>query len=1330
MATVVDTIIWKGVFDTSGADFAGFSGKAKRELSGFQKNFKTFNNEVGKGLSTTTKLFFDFAVDSAKALAEFETAFTDVAKQVDLEGTFDDAATEMGAFAKAIREVSLDELKGALSAEAFAGVVAGSAQLGVAEENLLSFSTGVGQVATALDTNIEKTSTALAKIIKQFDLTQTAENVTAVGSSINEISQSTTATAEEVFNLVGRMTGTATTMGLEIDELVGIAGALRDNVPISIQKSATAMNKFLLSMTTDSASFVDAFQLDAEEFARLMKENPVQALTQVTEAMQNLKEEEGADALLNTMGDIVGKGEGITQLVLNLAGAQDSITAAVQTSTEAYAENVSAANEFGVVTETQAARFTRLGEQWTELQRQGGEVLKPFTDFLLNTAIGAMDELLNNGENFVNILAESINEAFGGMALIPEEIGSLYAGFFADTQGHLDELKEHAGSVTKELALMLIEPFDGLIAKVQESTGFVADAFESIALFGKGGQKASENFLGELENMNDQFEIMKLGSQELKTEYTEMTSQLNQAIKSNVAPSAELIDQFNQMRFAIKQVGVEAYGGSTFPDMEASMQSAQGQAQELTQEMGVMEAEIAGLGAEYERTDALIKENQRTVQALIVEIRNQQAALRVANDEEKEGIRNIIIGLQNKKAVVQNDISVLKEQGDVQKATIQEAEQGLKGLEDEYKNVENSIKDIARETEILEKEFTSFFTGLDEETQDWLFSQENIVEILRDMGKEIGETEAALIEQVKAQRMIDKSAEEAEQALFDMAHAEELAAEAAEELAEQQRDAAEAAREASETMWNAYSNIGDLFGVIGGQFGEIGQNLFELPGIVGGITSAFSGLGGITGILSGGLATLIPGLGTLAPIIGAAIPVVRELWSSFTDLFDDGVSQGGQATATWQEFIAGVEGGGEALANAIGNARNEMDFDDQFAQLNRDTTDLWAVFASVPTAESPFDEVFSSLAEVDALLDEQRAKGIDDPWADIGDETKLNALKEQFEGLAEAGAITEEQSATLNKVFERIALDGQVTSEELERLKSAMQEMGAEESATGLELMRQKMEELGIPAEKVEQTLLQTFAAMQEQGMGAQEMMQTLASTMGLSAEETEKMAEEMNAALLEMGTIGEEGEFTGRGFDELNQSTEELAESTSELNDDTAELGGNMQTVAMESQVMSNSLTSAGSKTIQTSEDFDSLSQSADNLAQNLSSVRFSLEEISRLGTNVEGFAAGGIASGMAIVNERGPEIAQFPGGSQLFMSGKGPQLGFFPAGTRIVPHGRSMSMLRQNPNIPRMQAGGTITTNNSPISNTLNINGGLINRKTIKQIYNGLDRLKKRRA
>ena len=117
-----------------------------------------------------------------------------------------------------------------------------------------------------------------------------------------------------------------------------------------------------------------------------------------------------------------------------------------------------------------------------------------------------------------------------------------------------------------------------------------------------------------------------------------------------------------------------------------------------------------------------------------------------------------------------------------------------------------------------------------------------------------------------------------------------------------------------------------------------------------------------------------------------------------------------------------------------------------------------------------------------------------------------------------------------------------------------------------------------------------------------------------------------------------------------------------------------------------------------------------------NEKAVTFRIQTVGEVPRMATGGTIG--ASGLAIVNERGSEIAHFPGGGMALMTAPGPTLGAFPTGTEIIPHSRSMEILSQFPGIPRMATSGTVGAMVAPVINITITGNTIANNVDIKNI------------
>lgn len=699
----------------------------------------------------------------------------------------------------------------------------------------------------------------------------------------------------------------------------------------------------------------------------------------------------------------------------------------------------------------------------------------------------------------------------------------------------------------------------------------------------------------------------------LRGQLRDIRGDLAAAIESGVAPSEELIGQMNALREAVHGVGVEAYGNSTFPDMDAAIQSTVKESETLTAEMETMRAEVADLGAEYEAVSEQVDAKQRTVKELGIEIRKVSLAEKNASKEEKAGLKATLVELRNKKDALQIEVDSLKlvessakEAYDGQVKALREVEKEEKAVaktrEGLIKDLEKAERERQQETKRAIDEEARLYSGLDEKTQAYLFSQQDVVAALRDAGFEVTEYTAAAIEQAQAEYQAEQATKAASDALEKMA------------------DSAAGAGGGLRGLVDSFGAIDEKLGSLSGGIGKLGgllnidtggitgilsqvQEYAQIPGIiegvmgsVGGLAESLGGLGGIgstlSGILGGGgglsgvlgglggaasgalstvtgalggaggaISGLVGGLGGLAAAAGPvalAGGVIYGAWKGIGALFKEHKSEGRKATEAWQEYVGATVSGGDQIASAIGSARSAMDFGDQMGAFTDQTQRLWDLFAN----------------------------------------TNL------------AGGIAGTNTA-------------------LEKMEAAM---GA----------------AGVQAEKIPQVMVQTMQSFQDMGLSGSEMAQKLSEMLGLTESEASALAAAMGSVSgslsdvqQQMSGTGEEGVMTTASLDNAKSATRSLKtevdslgaglddvtgklSGTSTTGGDTtamldganlsaADLTNKIQGLSSELGMVSGQLTNTGGETAITSGLFGQAGKSAETLKSDTESLSSGLSALQR---------------------------------------------------------------------------------------------------------------------
>lgn len=1368
-----------------------------------------------------------------KNLAEFDDQMISVRKTTGM------SVEEIAGLGDSLREMASagGSLSGVTAME-LGKIAEVAGQLGInGKENILAFSNTIAEMTIATGMSAEAAASGMAAVGNIFRDSLTANGQTVaeqmdnIGSGFDALEDSTNASAASIMDMVGKMGGAATQLGLSVDETAAIAATLADR-GVDVEVAGTAMSKFFLDLLTNSENWAAAMKLDAQTFSEALKNDPAEAIQMVVEGMAKLKDTQGPAALAATLDDLGVKDTRLIGAMLKLGDAHADLERNTKAANEATAEGTRLHNSAAIASESSVKQYGLLKERMTEASRGVGELFEPMTAAALkfaneglSKAIEGLGEIKTNGEDVGNFFGEAfgiddfgtrIKDGFDAVTGTLQELTTDASGFgeelknaFAeDLQGKWDSIKTggaDAFNAVKEsiqgisfadVAASGDEFFDGLVTKFglegasdkfsaglgtlkdawaayqTDSQGTTAAFFdEMVANFGIEGAydqfnagidkvKAvwtdftgqdwsqwigkpleafdslksdavaavqgigegikeiasgitdaivapftaakdkvkgamddiksavgmdtaptldfnAENAISQLSQLKDLIGGFSEEQSQLERQYKVVWEGMKIAIEDNREPSDQLKQRFvslqeelmkvgniahsktfpnmtsamfdsqvstqnltssmTSLKGEINAVGVEAYGNSTFPDMTAAIQTSGGATTELTAKMEGVRASVKQLEADYKAAQqsdkAAADAKKQSVDALTAQIDTLKAHTGdywgLERDKHEEHIKQLEQQRDTAKSVStsrQGDIDAIKAKLDEEKEKLKELEQAERELEkaekarvaavefladntqrtgelrqQQIEEEQQAENELYRERQQQAADSIKWVGQLDEATQKRVLGEEDAVKVLQAQGVELTD-----LQQQELRRM--QQAYQTEQAYEAQTAA----------LAKQLGTSATLAdiggkmSESFGTLSSGIGNIGNLFNVdtsgITDMIGKM-QGLAELPETIKGVMDSVKGigeafgklkdLGGLKDLLKGGggLSGLISGLGGIATVAGVVMAAWGPIKDFFKGLFEEHKSKGREASDAFQGFVKSNVEGGAQLAAAMGQARESMNFKDQFASLTADTYGLWNAFANTP-------------------------------------------------------------------------IDG---------------------VNTGLQMLEQTMISAGVPTEKLGQVAIQTFAGMQNSGMGAAEMSKSLADMLGL----TQAQADALSVALT--GTAGSAGEYA---------SAVENA------------------TAAAQTSVSSNE--SLASSTEGIAKGYATASQAIKAYQAELARAQM-LASMGIPSAAVPKAADGGIVSGLAIVNERGSEIAKFPGGGMALMTQPGPVLGAFPAGTEIISHGRSMQILREYPTLPRMADGGTVSAMSGSINITIQnlvVQGQMGNASEMRRMADTLSR------
>lgn len=370
---------------------------------------------VGKNMTqkVTMPIVGAFAA-STKAAVDWETAFTGVMKTVDASDA------EYAQLAENIKQMATET---ASSKTDIAGVMEAAGQLGITGvDNLTSFTRTMIELGDTTNISADEAATALARFMNiTGDDTANIENL---GSAIVDLGNNFATDEASIVAMSTRLASAGTIAGLSSTQILALATAM-SSVGIEAEAGGTAMTQTLTSISQAVDAGDDKLELlaqtagtTASEFAATWKSNPVAALQ---EFIGGLSEMNAAEESTYTLLDELGM-SGIRQsnMLQSLALASDQLTAAVQTSDQAYVENNALQDEASKRYETTAAKISQAKEDISNLATEVGERFLPYVEKGIQVVHGMVDAW--------DSLSQSQQDNIIKMGLVVAAVGPIVSG--------------------------------------------------------------------------------------------------------------------------------------------------------------------------------------------------------------------------------------------------------------------------------------------------------------------------------------------------------------------------------------------------------------------------------------------------------------------------------------------------------------------------------------------------------------------------------------------------------------------------------------------------------------------------------------------------------------------------------------------------------------------------------------------------------------------------------------------------------------------------------------------------------------------------------------
>ena len=471
--------------------------KATSQLGDEMNDAKNQASKLSEGFTVMKGVIANLATDAIKRLGrdivgavksvvssgiEFESAFAGVRKTVNATDE------EFEQFETGLRSMSTQM---PMTASELSAIAEAAGQLGIKNENLLSFTETMANLGVATNMSSDEAATALARLANITGMNQ--QNFDRLGSSIVALGNNFATTESEVTQMALNISAAGSQVGMTEADILGVAAAL-SSLGLEAQGGGTAISRAIIMManacetgSSELEYFAKAAGMSTAEFQEYFAEDATGALTKFISGLGNLQDE-SALKFLDDMGISETR---LRDALLRASNANDLFTNAIRTSNEAWSENSALTKEAQQRYETTESRIQILKNTFSEM------------------GLTLYDKVQEPLQNAASKLTEFFKKA--------SESGAL--------KDALDKLSESAGTLIEgisEMVVNLLPPLMNLISWLIQNSEFLSIALggivsglmavKAVKFAGEIGEAISQmkNFGGKILEVTSNLDFMRI----------------------------------------------------------------------------------------------------------------------------------------------------------------------------------------------------------------------------------------------------------------------------------------------------------------------------------------------------------------------------------------------------------------------------------------------------------------------------------------------------------------------------------------------------------------------------------------------------------------------------------------------------------------------------------------------------------------------------------------------------------------------------------------------------------------------------------------------------
>lgn len=308
------------------------------------------------------------------------------------------------------------------TAVSIAEVAAAGGRLGIATENIETFTRVAIDLGHATDLASEEAITGITRLMNIMGTAPT--EVRNLADTLTFLGNEGASSGAEIINLALRIGGTARVLGLTEDQVLGLSNGIR-SLGIPSERAGTALSTTFTKIAQAVAQGGEALDkfarvagLSREEFARLVEVDPGEAFLAFIQGLERMRVE--GEEVFGVLEDLQLGNVRTVATLLAAAGGFDTISKSMRDATDNTKTAGEAARVAGVVYETDAAKLQMFANRANDVAISLGAKLVPALLQTLGTAENLGGDFLEFFEDIPGpVKALSIGLVALGVALGP-----------------------------------------------------------------------------------------------------------------------------------------------------------------------------------------------------------------------------------------------------------------------------------------------------------------------------------------------------------------------------------------------------------------------------------------------------------------------------------------------------------------------------------------------------------------------------------------------------------------------------------------------------------------------------------------------------------------------------------------------------------------------------------------------------------------------------------------------------------------------------------------------------------------------------------------------